>query len=158
MPISVVPKRATPKSAVPMSVVPMSVVPMCVVSNLGLRTKGTLSQRYGCKRETWHRAAGTHLQRLCAVGSTRRPSMMKLSEPVSHGAPQVRGVKRADERHDARQGAHRLGASMSAPTWCSEQLARSCAEVALATARSKPKRIVRGDHDHWCAAPLPAHT
>ena len=33
-----------------------------------------------------------------------------------------------------------------------EQLARSCAEVALATARSKPERIVRGDHDHWCAA------
>ena len=29
-----------------------------------------------------------------------------------------------------------------------EQLARSCAEVALATARSKPERIVRGDHDH----------
>ena len=33
-----------------------------------------------------------------------------------------------------------------------EQLGRSCAQVALATARSKPERIVRGEHDHWCAA------
>ena len=33
-----------------------------------------------------------------------------------------------------------------------EQLGRSCAQVALATARSKPERIVHGDHDLCCAA------
>ena len=50
----------------------------------------------------------------CAVESSRRRAVT-----CGAGERHVRGVKRADERHEAGQGARRFGSSMSerAPTW-----------------------------------------